>query len=124
MTARVLLGASSLGLLLVACEPSPESFTLGAKSSHPITRGESTSTTTMLEGDVLVIDTNPLDDDLDRMDLCVTAASSNPTVVEARRATGKCRTFVLSATASGNATVTFRARDGVESLTITVTPLP
>jgi hypothetical protein len=109
---------ASLGV--TGCEPSPETFGLSVKSGQSLT----VSPMGLPEGDVLVIEATPRDDDADPMELCVRGASSNPEIVEVRRVQGKCRLFIISATKSGAAVVTFSARDHDQSIAIDVTPLP
>lgn len=114
---------AGLGLLAAACEPSPESFNVVDRSGQFGIAASIPAAATLAEGDVLVVDTAPLDDDKDPMDLCVTATSSDTTAVEVRRVQGKCRMFVISAKASGSALVTLKARDGTQTVPITVNPV-
>ncbi len=109
---------------LAGCEPSPESFGLTSMSSQPISGGKDARSVSLVEGDVFVFRSAPLDDDDDEMNLCVTAKSSAPSVIEVRRVQGQCRVFVAMAKAGGSATVTFEARDGSEPVAFSVRPLP
>lgn len=123
MNARALLLFAGLALV-AGCEPSPESFGLTARTEQPLGGEPGSRAAAMVEGDVLVVETTPLDGSDEPMELCVTATSSDANAVEVRRVRNKCRMFVISAKRGGSATVTFSARDGKESLRIAVTPLP
>ncbi len=124
MKTRALVVSLAALAALVGCRPSPDTFSLTSKTTQIISGTSGARTTSMVEGDVLVLDATPLDGDQKAMSLCVTATSSNAGAVEVRRVEGQCRSFVVSAKASGNASVVFSARDGEESLAVTVAPLP
>ncbi|MBX3259087.1 MAG: hypothetical protein KIS78_32480 [Labilithrix sp.] len=124
MNARALALASSLALASAACEPSPETFSFEPRSGQVIVGEAGARRVSLVEGDVFVLDTTPLDDDFDPMDLCVRASSTAPERVEVRGVRGSCRMFVVSAKAVGSATVTFVAREGGATLRVDVTAPP
>lgn len=119
MNARtILLVIATLGA--VACKPSPEKIELSS-STHSVERDGELS---MAEGDVMVVEAKPLDDDNDAMNLCVTAESSDPAVLTVQHVVNKCRSFVVAAKAPGRAKVTFHARDDDSGFVVAVTPAP
>jgi hypothetical protein len=120
VSARFILTAVGLALATAACEPSPEDIAFTSKTD-PL-RGDGTAA--LVEGDVMVVGAEPLDDDHDPMDLCIRASSSAPAVLTVERVRGKCRLFVLSGKSPGRATVSFSARDGNSTLVIDVTAPP
>lgn len=124
MNVRTSLLAATLALVSVACEPSPEIFALEPRSGQVIVGDTGSQRVSLVEGDVFVLDTTPLDDDFDAMDLCVRATSTAPERVEVRGVRGSCRMFVVSAKEVGTATVSFAAREGVTTLRVDVTAPP
>ncbi|MBX3214055.1 MAG: hypothetical protein KF850_18615 [Labilithrix sp.] len=124
MSPRALVLATSLALASLACEPSPETFALQPRSGQAIVGDTGAQRVSLVEGDVFVLDTTPLDGDFDPMDLCVRATSSAPERVEVRGVRGSCRMFVVAAKEVGSATVTFAARDGGATLRVDVTAPP
>ena len=77
MSPRALVLATSLALASLACEPSPETFALQPRSGQAIVGDTGAQRVSLVEGDVFVLDTTPLDGDFDPMDLCVRATSSS-----------------------------------------------
>ncbi|MBX3204402.1 MAG: hypothetical protein KF764_05005 [Labilithrix sp.] len=124
MNARRILLAASLALVSAACEPSPETFSLQPRSGQAIVGDAGAQRVSLVEGDVFVLDTTPLDGDFDPMELCVRATSTAPERVEVRGVRGSCRMFVVSAKEVGSTTVTFVARDGAARLQVDVTAAP
>ncbi|MBX3197546.1 MAG: hypothetical protein KF894_05335 [Labilithrix sp.] len=124
MSRRAFIVATSLAVAAVACEPSPEAFALQPRSGQAIVGDTGAQRVGLVEGDVFVLDTTPLDDDFDPMDLCVRATSSAPERVEVRGVRGSCRMFVVAAKEVGSATVTFSAREGGATLRVDVTASP
>lgn len=104
-------------LVSTACKPSPDDIDLSS-TTHPL---DGRSSVTLQEGDVMVLDAKPYDDN-DEMDLCVTASSSAPDVLTVQRVKNKCRLFVLSPKRAGQATIAFRARDGESRFSVDVVP--
>jgi hypothetical protein len=101
--ARSLLLVAGLLAATTACAPSPERIALSSRAS-PLE-----ATTTLVEGDLLVVDARPREDDGKEMKLCVDATSSSPSV-RVQRVHDDCDLFVVSAAAPGRATVRFEAR--------------
>jgi hypothetical protein len=104
-----------LAVVVVGCKPSPDDIEFTS-----VTHSIDGHTTSMTEGDVMVLQTRPLDDN-DDLNLCVTATSSAPNVLSVTHVVDKCRVFALSGTGVGHAVVTFRARDGASTLEVEVT---
>jgi hypothetical protein len=116
MTRRI--HAVFVSVILASCKPSPDSFRFDSASGQSV----SEAGTTIAEGDVLALGVTALDND-DAMDLCIQADSSDSSILEVRRVVGCCRFFIVSAKASGTATLTFGARGESERIAVKVTPV-
>lgn len=77
----------------------------------------------LAEGDLVVVDTDPVDGD-ESMDLCVDATSTSPAIARVARVEGKCRQFVVLATSPGAASVRFEARGTINEIAIEVSAAP
>jgi hypothetical protein len=116
---RLLLGLAPLAL--VACGPPSPSAIFVNTVDNGVTTASAPSPT-MQEGDLVVVDALPHDGD-DEMDLCIDASTSgDASAVRVARVRGSCRRFVVVATGSGAARVTFSARGTVTELALNVTP--
>ena len=101
--------------------PAPDTIFL-----HTVEDGATTAVdppTTLQEGDLVVIDATPQDDDED-MNLCVDTSVSGPdaSAVRVARVRGSCRRYVVVAQAPGTATVRFEVRGTAAVLVLNVTP--
>lgn len=113
--ALVALGAAACG------PPAPDTVFL-----HTVEAGATTADdppTTLQEGDLVVIDATPQDDDED-MNLCVDTSVSGPNAnaVRVARVRGSCRRYVVVAQAPGTATIRFEVRGTAAVLVLNVTP--
>lgn len=104
--------------------PDPEEIELSTKASGDA--GVNTppaEETTITVGDLVALEAKPVDDDGDRMKLCIEASSSASDIVDVRRASGRCdepRLFVLGAKRPGTARIRFSVRGTSRELTIVV----
>lgn len=81
------------------------------------------SSAKLLEGDLLVLDVEPMRGD-ERMNLCVEASTAGSSAATVRRVRGRCRRFVVMATRAGLERVRFVARDATTELTVEVARAP
>ncbi len=121
---RAWLALASM-IALVGCgPPDPDAIELSTKAADAVAvNAPPPEETIVAVGDLVAIEARPLDDDGDRMRLCIEASTSAPDVVDVRRATGRCdepRLFVLGAKRPGTARIRFSARGTSRELTILV----
>lgn len=107
---------------LIACAPAPDTIRLSSRSDaanvpQPIEKS-------FVEGDLLVLDAIGIDSSGDETELCVTATSSDPSIVEVLPARGECRVFILLARRPGHARVSFTAREVTSVAEIDVVAAP
>jgi hypothetical protein len=118
------IGAAPAVLLagaLFACAPAPDAIELSSRPDR--TNVPQPLDKSLVEGDLLVIDAIGVDSG-DRTELCVTAVSSDPSVVEVLPARGDCQVFILLARQPGHARVSFTAREVTSYAEIDVAPAP
>ena len=102
-----------------ACEaPSPDALRIVPRAG-PLEG----ATASLVEGDLLVLDLEPVDGD-ERMDLCVEASAPSSSSITVRRVRGRCRRFVVLATRAGTARVRFASRGTTADLEVDVTAVP
>lgn len=112
--------AASLTTLVACGPPSPDAVILhdvqtgGVKSSaDPHTR--------MNEGDLFIVDADPVDGDDKSMDLCVdSSVQSESNAVRVSRVRGSCRRFVVVAQSPGSARIRFEVRGTASELVLNV----
>jgi hypothetical protein len=118
LLARVLVIVAPFAV--VACgPPSPTAIFVNTVEDGVTT--SAVPSTTMPEGDLVVVDARPQDGD-DEMDLCIDGATSGTGAVRVARVRGNCRRFVIVATAAGTTRVSFSARGTETVFDVNVTP--